>query len=61
MISMQRLRLVVQKVVQTVSDAGFIIGSYLITLGAIGAFAFRTIRLGRKLANEVPDEEKPWL
>jgi hypothetical protein len=44
-----------------VSDAGFIIGSYLITLGAIGAFAIRTIRLGRKLANEVPDEEKPWL
>jgi hypothetical protein len=44
-----------------VRDAGFIIGSYLITIGAIGAFAIRTIRLGRRLADNVPDEDKPWL
>ncbi|MGA1034438.1 MAG: hypothetical protein ACO3VI_03905 [Ilumatobacteraceae bacterium] len=42
-------------------DAGFVIGSYLITLGAIGAFAVRTLRLGRRLADSVPDEDKPWL
>lgn len=41
-------------------DAGFIFGSYLITLGAIGAFAWRTIRIGRRLADEVPEEDKPW-
>lgn len=42
-------------------DAGFVIGSYLITLGAIGAFALRTIMLGRRLSDRVPDEDKPWL
>jgi hypothetical protein len=43
------------------SNAGFIIGSYVLTFGAIIGFALRTIRLGRKLADDLDDSEKPWL
>lgn len=41
-------------------DAGFIIGSYALTFGAMIAFAWRTVRLGRRLSRQVPDEEKYW-
>lgn len=41
-------------------DAGFIIGSYAITFAAIAAFAWTTIRRGRKLAQQVPPEEQYW-
>lgn len=41
-------------------DAGFIIGSYALTFGAMIAFALRTVRLGRRLSRQVPDEEKYW-
>jgi hypothetical protein len=41
-------------------DAGFIIGSYVITLGAIAAYAWRTVVQARRLARRLPDEHKPW-
>ncbi len=42
-------------------DAGFILGSYALTLAAVAMFAWRTIRSGRRLAEQVPDEDKYWL
>ena len=41
-------------------DAGFIIGSYVLTFATVGALAFAYLRSGRKLADRVPDEEKYW-
>ena len=41
-------------------DAGFILGSYVITFAAVGALAWRYVSSGRKLAAKVPDEEKYW-
>lgn len=42
-------------------DAGFILGSYALTAFVVLAFAWRTIRQGRKLAERIPDDEKYWL
>lgn len=42
-------------------DAGFILGSYLLTFGTVALYAWRTARTGRKLAKQVPDDEKYWL
>jgi heme exporter protein D len=41
-------------------DAGFIFASYAITFGAIALFALMTIKKGRALSAQVPDEEKYW-
>jgi hypothetical protein len=41
-------------------DAGFIIGSYVLTFGVVALFSWRVLRGGRKLAEQVPDEEKYW-
>lgn len=41
-------------------DAGFIVGSYVITFGAVGAIAWRLIATGRKLGKHVPDDDKYW-
>ncbi len=41
-------------------DAGFIVGSYVITFGAVGAIAWRLIVTGRKLGKHVPDDDKYW-
>jgi hypothetical protein len=43
-----------------VDDAGFIIGSYVLTFGVVGLMAWRVLRLGRRLARQIPDEEKYW-
>ncbi|MEN9287098.1 MAG: hypothetical protein RIS39_1090 [Actinomycetota bacterium] len=42
-------------------DIGFILASWLITLGSIGVLAIVTLRRARQLAEHVPDEAKPWL
>jgi len=42
-------------------DAGFILGSYALTAITVLAFAWRTIRHGRRLADKVPDDDKYWL
>ena len=42
-------------------DAGFILGSYVLTAVTVLVFSWRTIRHGRKLAEKIPDDEKYWL
>ena len=39
----------------------FIIGSYLLTFGAIAVVAGRMWRRARSRSHRVPDEEKYWL
>lgn len=41
-------------------DAGFIIGSYVITFAVVGGFAWRALRNGRRLADRVDDDHKYW-
>ena len=41
-------------------DAGFIIGSYVITFGVIAVFAWRSLRAARTLSDQVDDEHKYW-
>ena len=41
-------------------DAGFILGSYVLTFGAVGVLAWRYVRTGRRLAEQVPDDDKYW-
>lgn len=41
-------------------DAGFILGSYAITFGVIGLFAWRVLRGARRLTDQVDDEQKYW-
>jgi heme exporter protein CcmD len=41
-------------------DAGFIIGSYVITFAVVGIFAWRSLRQGRRLADQVDDDHKYW-
>ncbi len=42
-------------------DAGFIIGSYVITFGAIAIYALAVLRRARRTTSQLPDEAKPWL
>ncbi len=41
-------------------DAGFIIGSYVVTFGAIGAYALYILRRARRTTSRLPDAAKPW-
>jgi hypothetical protein len=41
-------------------DAGFIIGSYVVTFASIGAYAWYVLRRARKVTSRLPDEAKPW-
>lgn len=41
-------------------DAGFILGSYVITFAAIGAMGWRIVTSGKKLGKQVPDDDKYW-
>ena len=42
-------------------DAGFIIGSYVLTFATLVLMSWRVLRSGRRLADQIPDEEKYWL
>ena len=43
-------------------DAGFILGSYVAHRSStVAFFAWRTLRSGRNLAEQIPDEDKYWL
>ncbi|MCB0968738.1 MAG: heme exporter protein CcmD, partial [Ilumatobacter sp.] len=37
-----------------------ILGSYVVTFAVIGAFAWRVVRQGRRLADQVDDDQKYW-
>jgi heme exporter protein CcmD len=41
-------------------DAGFVIGSYVITFVVVGALAWRIVRRGRQLAPRIDDADKYW-
>ena len=41
-------------------DAGFMIGSYVITFAVVGALAWRIVRRGRQLAPRIDDADKYW-
>ena len=41
-------------------DAGFIVGSYLITFGAVAAYALYVLRRARRTTSRLPDDAKPW-
>lgn len=41
-------------------NAGYIIGSYVITVSVIAAFAARVLLRARRLADQVDDENKYW-
>jgi hypothetical protein len=43
-----------------VNDAGFIIGAYVLVAVAMIVAAVIVITRGRRLAGQVPDEDKPW-
>jgi len=43
------------------SDAGFIVLSYVFTVGSILLFVVVTIRQGRLLSRQVADRDKPWI
>lgn len=37
-----------------------ILGSYVITFAVIGGFTWRVLRQGRRLADQVDDDQKYW-
>lgn len=41
-------------------DIGFILATYVAAFVASGAMAWRVLRSGRRLAEQLPDEDKPW-
>ncbi len=43
------------------SDAGFIVLSYIVTGGSILVLVVVTIHRGRLLSRQVADEDKPWI
>lgn len=42
-------------------DAGFIIGSYVLTAVTISAYVVWFFRSARKLDEHATDEDKPWI
>lgn len=41
-------------------DAGFILGSYILTFASVGGFVWRMIATGKRLGKLVPDDDKYW-
>lgn len=46
--------------VVAMDNAGHVIGSYVVTLGAIGLYAWAMLARARRSAKRLPDEERPW-
>jgi len=42
-------------------DAGFIFGSYIVTLGAILVFTVATLRRAKESSQSVDEKDKTWL
>lgn len=43
-----------------IENAGYIYGSYALTFAVVGTFAWRTVRRGRQLGNQIDDADKYW-
>ena len=41
-------------------NAGFIVGSWVLTLGSIGAYAVWIVRRSRALSRHATTEDMPW-
>ncbi len=41
-------------------NAGYVIGSYVVTFGGIGFYALSLFARARKAAKQVPEEDLPW-
>ncbi len=41
-------------------ETGFVIVSYIVTFGAIGALVLMMFRRARSLAQRLPPEDRPW-
>ncbi|MBV1892986.1 MAG: heme exporter protein CcmD [Ilumatobacteraceae bacterium] len=41
-------------------DAGFIIGSYVLTFVMVIGMSWGVVRRGRRLGAQIPDEDKYW-
>jgi len=41
-------------------NAAYVIGSYVVTFGAIGLYTVSMLARARTAARQVPDEERPW-
>ena len=42
-------------------DIGFILSVYIITFASVAAMALFIVRRGRRMAAQLPDEDKPWI
>ncbi|HTH05543.1 MAG TPA: hypothetical protein VMS14_10130 [Ilumatobacteraceae bacterium] len=42
------------------ANAGFVIGSYVVALGGIGLYTWRMLARARRVARDVPVEDRPW-
>ena len=47
-------------VVLAMTHAGYVAAGWTISLAALGAYALRTVRRGRPLAERVPPEDRRW-
>jgi hypothetical protein len=41
-------------------DLGSVLLGYVLVFGTMGGYAVHLARKGRRLARQVPDEDKPW-
>ncbi len=41
-------------------NAGYVIGSYVVTFGAIGVYTWRMLARARRAARQVPPADRPW-
>jgi hypothetical protein len=41
-------------------DAGFILASYIVTFATVAFVAWRFVRRGRRLAEQIADDDKYW-
>jgi hypothetical protein len=42
------------------SEMGYVFLGYIVVFGALAAYAWRTIRRGRKLSRALPPGERTW-
>jgi len=41
-------------------NAEFVLGSYAITFGGIGLYAWRMLSRARRTVRQLPEEDRPW-
>ncbi|MCB0979226.1 MAG: hypothetical protein R2694_09705 [Ilumatobacteraceae bacterium] len=41
-------------------NAAYVVGSYVVTLGGIAAYAWVVLARARRAARQVPREDRPW-